>query len=532
MTKHNYGILTEEPNISKKNNKQKRLEVLVDTCVVFYISTIAYLSIFDTLKYFYIFPLLVGLIWYAIISLKNRIKLIELPSMNNSNYFCSQWVQIIVFFIIFSGQLFYWLAYYPGGFNLDAYGQWDQAHGMMQLNNWHPVFTTMIYWIITRIYDSFAFCIFVQLLLFSVSITYLYSMLLKSGFSKMLIVLAALYTGFNPAISLNNICLFKDTYFTIALIWMTVFLIKTVESSGKWLESLSHIILLILDLSAIAFIRHNWIFYSIVLLIILSLIYRYQIKKIFLISLATVLLVIVVQGPLFSLLQVQRHSNTVGEMVGIPMAAMTNVYVSDYEETPEDVKDFLESIADREDWNDKYILGEWDSCKWEFGGIDLFKDQSITIFIKLFIESVKASPDAVYKSIRENTRIVWQVIGFAFWDTWVYIEDNDYGITPNPNMFFINISNIFLKYSLTILGSALSWNIGLPNMILIILIWFAVIRKEYKKLLFSVPIEAYNLLTMLLLCGPSHRYFYFNSVLIIPIIILSLTENRNKKQTS
>lgn len=34
-------------------------------------------------------------------------------------------ISIICGGIIFLGQILYWLAYYPGGFNLDAYGQWD-----------------------------------------------------------------------------------------------------------------------------------------------------------------------------------------------------------------------------------------------------------------------------------------------------------------------------------------------------------------------------------------------------------------------
>ena len=83
--------------------------------------------------------------------------------------------EITIFVIIMIGQLIYWGAFFPGGFNLDAYGQWDQVHGLMKLNNWHPVFTTLCYWVITRIWDNFAFCIFVQLLIFSVSVTVLLS---------------------------------------------------------------------------------------------------------------------------------------------------------------------------------------------------------------------------------------------------------------------------------------------------------------------------------------------------------------------
>ena len=490
----------------------------------------AYLSIFDTLKYIYIFPLFAALTAFAISALKKRISSVSPPALIAQRGSCKKRLYIIVFAIVFSGQLIYWLGCYPGGFNLDAYGQWDQAHGLMPLNNWHPLFTTMIYWTITRIYDSFSFCIFIQILLFSLSVSYLYAVLLKIGASKTAVISATVYTGLNPAIGLNNVCLYKDVYFTIALIWMTVFLVRIVESGGKWLEKTFHIILLTADLSCMAFIRHNWVFCFVGLIMTAALVYRKQVKRIAIVLLTTVFFVAAVQGPVFSLLNIRKHSNTVGEIVGVPMAAMANVFVTEYENTPEDVKSFLESIADAEEWKEKYILGEWDSCKWEFGGIDLFKEQSIKTFIKLFIESVIAAPDAVYKSVRENTRVVWQVVGNAEWNTWVYIEDNDYGITPSPNRFFEKISDWLLKCSLTIFGTALCWNIGVPNLILVLIIWLAVRRKEYEKLIFSVPILTYNLLTMFLLCGPSHRYFYFNSVLILPIIILSTVRQKHETE--
>ena len=74
---------------------------------------------------------------------------------------------IVTTVMVLLGNIAYWLAYYPGGFNLDALGQWDQAHGYWELDNWHPIITTIIYWGLTRISDTLAFCIFSQILLFS-----------------------------------------------------------------------------------------------------------------------------------------------------------------------------------------------------------------------------------------------------------------------------------------------------------------------------------------------------------------------------
>lgn len=206
------------------------------------------------------------------------------------------------------------------------------------------------------------------------------------------------------------------------------------------------------------------------------------------------------------------------------MATMANVFISDPENTPEDIKTFLLSIATEEEWHEKYILGEWDSCKWEFGGTELFQDESIKAFVPKFLSTIFASPNAAYQSIRENTRVVWQVFGNVEWDTWVYIEENDYGIIPSPNPTCSAIVNVLLNLSLTLSGAVLCWNIGVPTLMFVIMIWVSVVRKKYKNLIYIIPIIAYNLLTMLLLCGPSHRYFYFNNVLFLPIILIMLSQ--------
>ena len=66
-------------------------------------------------------------------------------------------IYILLFIISFSGNALYWFAYFPGGLNLDAYGQWMQINGDLPLNNWHPFFLTVIYWVLTRIINRFAY---------------------------------------------------------------------------------------------------------------------------------------------------------------------------------------------------------------------------------------------------------------------------------------------------------------------------------------------------------------------------------------
>lgn len=516
-------MLTPIKNILKIN-KNIVFVALATGCVALYISIVLYLSVWDDLERIALFPVLFVAICFIIFSLRTKVAAAKIQLTDDSPTFSSIFFYVTVFLIVFGGQLLYWFAYYPGGFNLDAYGQWDQVHGLQHLNNWHPVLTTAFYWLITRVYDSFAFCIFVQLLAFSASISYLLLVLHHLRIKDMLLIIAALYISLNPAIGMNDVCLFKDVPFTIAIIWVTTFLIKIIESDGEWINPLLHRVSLTAFLVVVALIRHNGIFYIIPLLICLLIMYKKQWRKPCSILLGFGVLLALIQGPLFSVLSVEQHSNFTGEAVGIPMATMANVYILDPENIPEDVETFLLSIATEEEWHKNYILGEWDSCKWEFGGTELFQDKSIKEFVPKFLTTIIASPDAAYQSIRENTRVVWQVFGNVEWDTWVYIEENDYGIMPSPNPLCSAMANKLLNLSLTLPGTALCWNIGVPTLMLVMIIWVSVVRKKYKNLLYIIPIISYNLLTMLLLCGPSHRYFYFNNVLFFPILLIMLSQ--------
>jgi hypothetical protein len=217
----------------------------------------------------------------------------------------------------------------------------------------------------------------------------------------------------------------------------------------------------------------------------------------------------------------------VGEMVGVPMAAMANALVNDYENTPESVKEFLENIADIDAWNNCYNMGEWDSCKWEFGGIDLLKDESLPKILGLFVETVKKCPEAVYDSFRENTRVVWQIIGYNEWNTWIYIEPNDYGIEVNHNLYCEKVAGWLQKMSNTIVGSAFSWNIGLDIAVFVLILLYMETIGDQKLNSIILAIMAYDFFTMLLLAGPSYRYFYFNGVLLLPIILAAFSEKIN-----
>ena len=516
-------MLTWIQTIMKSKKYELRKDKIICACFAIYLSIVVVISVSNTIRALWAIPVIAVFIYAGSRNLLDGIENNEFgQERNNKNRL---FFVVTIFGICFLGQILFWLAYYPGGFNLDAYGQWDQVHGRIALNNWHPVFTTFLYWLITRAYDSLEICIFVQLLVFSISITGLLFTLGANGINKKWLIIADCFIAVNPAIGMNNICLYKDVPFTIVIIWTSIMLLKIYYSDGEWLKRLENVLVLSLLFVMVMLIRHNGLFYVFAALGILYIACREYKKRIIAMFVCVISCVLVIEGPVFRILNIDQHSNTVGETVGIPMEIMANALVRDYGNTPDEVKKFLLDIADYNEWVTHHIPGEWDSCKWEFGGINLLEDESLMHILNLAAKTTVSCPETSYEAIKESTRVVWQIVGYSDWNTWVYIEENDYGIAPAPVPLCSKVVNGILRISNTIPGAMLTWNTGTCIFLYLLINMIAVKTKRGKLLCLTGPLLAYDFLTMCLLCGPSHRYFYINSVLVIPLILTCFQSN-------
>lgn len=437
---------------------------------------------------------------------------------------------VSIFTIILAGQLFYFSAYYPGGFNLDALGQWGQAHSDYPYDDWHPFVSTMWIKFILLIQDSLPFYIFSQALLFSAAFAKLSNSLLRIGVKRVSIIIYALFVALSPSIGMNNICLTKDVQFTILIILLTDIGIQMMLSPhGNWLLKPVNICYTVAILFLASTVRHNGILYTISFLLLLAVVYRERIKQILIVAAVTLLSIVIVKGPIEQSLNVTPHSNTVGESIGIPMAIMANALVNDPDNTPSDVHEFLNQIADDSDWHAYYITGEWDSCKWEFGGIELLQDAHLTDILTKAAETIFACPQASYESIRENTRIFWQVIGDSSnWAADMYFCENEYNLQQTPNPVLNAIANKLVHLSENLSINWLIWNNGLDILVLVVLLYYSINHNISKMTLLLVPLLCYDFGTMLLLAGPNHRYFYLNKCLFIPILLCAIQTARSQ----
>ena len=107
----------------------------------------------------------------------------------------------------------------------------------------------------------------------------------------------------------------------------------------------------------------------------------------------------------------------------------------------------------------------------------------------------------------------------------VYSEYEIAAIQP-----IINLSQILYGFINIVMGlfptSLMLTSIGLHMLLLLLTGVFSINRNlGAKALVLFIPSVAYNLGTMLLLSGPDYRFFHFNTVITLPLIVVLLARS-------
>jgi len=402
-------------------------------------------------------------------------------------------VTIIIFSLLCWLPLFCsLLVRFPGLTSPDTIDQWNQVQTFM-FNDWHPVIHTLLIWLVTRIVNHYGFTVFIQISVFSIGVGCLIATLESWGISKRLLFISGLFIVINPYTWKIMMYLWKDLSFTVLLTYTAIMMINIYYSDGLWFNKISNIISFSIVVAFASMVRHNGIFFTVPLLILVLMFYFKHIKKVVIAVISTLIIIFVVKIPLYSALKVEFPHNTYPEIVGIPMTIMGDVLIKNPNALSPETKTFLYSILTDEQWHSFYKPGYYNSIKW-------FKDDSSVVkrisdvikaipvhqFLKMTLHTIKNSKREAFNAFCDVTAIVWKI-------------DISYDFTRKTGVLM-----------LTLLFAGI----------------FALSKNHSTALLLVVPSLMYNLGTMLLLCGPDTRFFHFNAVITLPIVLVLLSEKQ------
>lgn len=296
------------------------------------------------------------------------------------------WKKTLLYAVImFICWLPYFLAYYPGlvfGDTVNSLGQ--IASG--QYTNHHPFAYTMLIRAclgLTHLVGlgSTAGCALytlLQMLLISVGLGYIFAWLVARLNIKVGVVLAFLY-GLSPYVATFSIALWKDPLFSVALAVLTALLLElllriSLQEAGDATRYKPLLVWIAIMSAATCLLRSNGIFViGLTALALLAVAVVWGCRKRHAwrdmlgggaVMLCTALVCLVITGPLYSALGVQKASNAEG--FGVPLNQMARVMALEGAASESD-KEYMNALVSGKSYLDNYHPTCTDRLKWDEG---------------------------------------------------------------------------------------------------------------------------------------------------------------------
>jgi hypothetical protein len=441
----------------------------------------------------------------------------EKQPLEPETFFSAFGVCFASFFILF-------LINFPGGITTDNENQWRQIQNFT-FNDWHPAIHTFCMWLLTRIINHYGFIIFCQITVFSISLGVLIATLESWGFSRTVQICMTVFFAINPMV--KNILMFayKDTVFTIILVFTVTALVNIYFSGGKWFLPFKNIVKLSVCIVLLSLIRHNGILFTVPFLFLLLFFYTGKNTKVLLIVPVSLLFALLIRLPLYSALNVEYPNNTYTEAVGVPMTIMCDIFVKNPGALPEDARKFLADFDAESGWTENYELGNFSSVKGKFDGTRIIATIPKVQFFRMLAGTVLADPYNSFQAFRNHSAFVWEL--FTAENTFISAPwKRDLEKETNPVKKTAMYLSVFFDNTITAIlpaGWILARN-GWQMLILILAGLLAVYRTGIKSLVLVLPVIFYTFSTMMLLSASDLRYFQFNAVIVLPLSLVLLSK--------
>jgi hypothetical protein len=426
----------------------------------------------------------------------------------------------------------YLLTFFPGIMTPDSINQWGQVVSG-QFNNAHPVFHTLLIWLLTRVWFSPAIIGGVQIVFLSLVVAWGISILNWKGLPGWASWLLVIIFSLSPVNGNMVITLWKDLPYSISIFLFSLLILKVVFSKGVYLQSRISWVLLGLTGFCIASFRHNGFPIPFISLLALFLVYRSKWRPLLLAGALFLGLWVFFQVPVFTLIGAEKKAGSFEQILVHHIAAHA---VAGENLTPEEQK-LANVIVPTGEW-------QYNCCSNVYtmaspGYSDTRNAENSLAIRKLFWTLAIEEPLVEINHQKCVSSVVWALPSKCglYWlnpkSQTSWIDDNPYHLQENSQ----------LKSLLPFLSSLLMGMKSDPTSIVLIspslylfflifvLIFFSVKQHEKKIYLFGLPaiIQSFTILLISLSSDFRYQYsVYLVGVFSIGLFLLSFVVNENE----
>ena len=415
----------------------------------------------------------------------------------------------------------------PAGiYSPDSLEQLEQAVSG-KYSDWHPVWHTLLFFKLPLLLTgNVPFIIVYQSVFFALSVAFMTETAYEiAGWRSA--VLCFSFVILNPYTGFLLLHPWKDVAFAAASLPAVCLAVRFWCAGPDRPVSRWVLILTGLLLANATLFRHNGILLTLVLLLALLFILGW--KRWYLVAAVFVLFLLLVKGPVYHTMDVEKPGNRVVEVTGLPMTVIGNVVTKKPAVMDEELRDFAYSILPPEEWNRIYLTGNFNTAKWNCSHLSVIEDAGAPTILRLMFKCFRLAPREAVQGLLALTEIVYAPEGIVKDDLPLmgHFEDTaeSFGISfvGVCERFYIDSLFNYCRYiGVTIL-------LVLLPMLAKCDLWS---KRDWQRILIALSLFCYDFGTMLLLTGPDYRFFYV-SLLCSPILaVLMLYHNDEKEKLS
>jgi len=231
-----------------------------------------------------------------------------------------------------------------------------------------------------------------------------------------------------------------------------------------------------------------------------------------------------VQGPLFGMLNVVYPDNFVDESMGIPMTILGDVKITEPEKLDEETSAFLATLATDEEWQSTYRLHNYNSIKFTFDR-EYVARRPVGEILSMTARTVMAAPRTAFEAVNGLTDLVWDITGKNEC-TLAVRNSGDIPEIDYKSAKLNALGGAFVKgFDWVMALAPLRWltqNAGVQLLLLLLVTLWALRRHGVSVLVLALPTLMYNLGTMMLLASNDARFFQFAMTISIPCMLAML----------
>lgn len=437
------------------------------------------------------------------------------------------------YFITLICFLIFYFIYYPGCFDVDHLDQYTQAI-TNKYSDWHPALHTLVFYKLplTLTGGWIGSIVLFQILLLSAVFSYSFCVIRKYAGIKLTVICMA-FVLMNPQLQVLALCPYKDMAFMMCTVLLLTYGLQIYLSRGEWVKRPINTIAIVIVIVCATLVRHNAVLFTVPFALAVALCIPK--KRVVIIAIGAIVLFAGIKFPLYSMLNVEKPDQRQIEMLGLPMTVIGTVVTENPDALDEDIKEFAYRVAPEEIWEKRFVDGSYNFVKWnEKTDNSVIEEYGAKKVISMMFRCFRSSPRQALRGLIKLTEGVYSITDSHCDPLIPFIRSNDNGIAHVGNGRFKEwcLGYFFCMYET--LGYVFSY-LGIMHLLLIASI-LAKCRlnrlEDWKRILFILPVLAYNFGTALLLTGENDiQRFFTYTFQVIPLLLLFIYHHKNERNT-